>query len=285
MKHLITFIIGILCFSSCSDNYKKQYEEAEKQITALKIENERLLKGLKDSETIIEGYRNSPQKLLASATQMLKEKNLPQLLNIKNDINKYHPESSEATQIGTMYDKLNTEVEREKEAQRKREIAEKEAAEKRRMQAVTKMKKNFDDVSGITWYENPYFIHYNNINATSIYIGKNSSSTWLRLKMSYAGDDWIFFENALLSYDGNTQKIYFDEYKEKKSDNSGGGVWEWIDISVDNDLLSFLRKMVNGKSPKMRLSGKYTKTHTLSAKEINAIKDVLLAYDVLMQEN
>ena len=89
MKHLITFIIGILCFSSCSDNYKKQYEEAEKQITALKIENERLLKGLKDSETIIEGYRNSPQKLLASATQMLKEKNLPQLLNIKNELTQW----------------------------------------------------------------------------------------------------------------------------------------------------------------------------------------------------
>lgn len=31
----------------------------------------------------------------------------------------------------------------------------------------------------------------------------------------------------------------------------------------------------------MRLRGKYTKTKTLSTAEINGIKDVLLAYDVL----
>ena len=42
--------------------------------------------------------------------------------------------------------------------------------------------------------------------------------------------------------------------------------------------------MVNGKSVKMRLSGKYSKTRDLSVNEIKAIKDVLLAYDVLKEE-
>ena len=42
--------------------------------------------------------------------------------------------------------------------------------------------------------------------------------------------------------------------------------------------------MVNGKSVKMRLSGKYTHTRNLTSTEIKAIKDVLLAYDVLQTE-
>lgn len=101
--------------------------------------------------------------------------------------------------------------------------------------------------------------------------------------MSYSGDNWIFFESAYLSYDGNTTEIAFNKYEDKESDNSGYGVWEWIDVYVNSDLLSFLEKMANGKSLKMRLSGKYTHTRNLSVSEINAIKDVLLAYDVLTQ--
>lgn len=116
----------------------------------------------------------------------------------------------------------------------------------------------------------------------SVYIGKDSSKTWLRLLMSYKGEDWIFFEKAYLSYEGNTIQIPFDKYKEKDSDNSGGYVWEWIDVKVDSSLLSFLKDFSNGKSQKMRLSGKYVKTRNLSVKEVKALQDVLLAYDVLV---
>ena len=104
------------------------------------------------------------------------------------------------------------------------------------------------------------------------------------MKMSYTGDDWIFFENAYLSYDGNTREINFNKYENKESDNSGGEVWEWIDVSVDSYLHSYLKEMINGKSIKMRLSGKYTRTRNLSVNEIQGIKDVLLAYDVLKEE-
>ena len=39
--------------------------------------------------------------------------------------------------------------------------------------------------------------------------------------------------------------------------------------------------MANGKSLKMRLSGKYTNTRVISSTEKKAMQDVLLAYDVL----
>ena len=40
--------------------------------------------------------------------------------------------------------------------------------------------------------------------------------------MSYTGDDWIFFENAYLSYEGNTLEIKFDKYRNKETENKGG---------------------------------------------------------------
>ena len=114
-------------------------------------------------------------------------------------------------------------------------------------------------------------------------MGQKDNDVWLCLRMSYYGDDWIFFENAYLSYDGNTKEIIFDKYKDKETD-SDTEVWEWIDVPVLDDLLKFLEEMSKGKVLKMRLSGKYTKTRSLSSKEINAMKDILLAYDVLRNE-
>ena len=150
---------------------------------------------------------------------------------------------------------------------------------------IEQLRKEIDDIDGTTWYYNPYFTHYNNSNHVSIYMGKRKhGKPWLRLRMSYYGDNWIFFDSAYLSYDGNTWEISFNEYKDKKSENDSS-CWEWIDVGVDEYLLAYLKEMVNGKTLKMRLSGKYEKDKVLSTAERNAIKDVLLAYDVLMQDN
>jgi hypothetical protein len=102
--------------------------------------------------------------------------------------------------------------------------------------------------------------------------------------MSYTGDDWIFFEQAFLSYDGNTQQILFNRYDDKETDHASGDVWEWIDVSVSESYLAFLKEMVNGKSVKMQLTGKYTRTRTLSVNEKRAIKEMILAYEVLQAE-
>jgi hypothetical protein len=123
----------------------------------------------------------------------------------------------------------------------------KENEKKEKLKSLNKLKKEYDDVSGITWYSQPYFIHNNDANLTSIYFGQKGSTLWLRLKMSYKGDNWIFFNSAYLSYEGNTREIYFNEYKDKKSDNGYGGVWEWIDVAVTEDLERFLRDFAKSK--------------------------------------
>lgn len=238
----------------------------------LQIENTMLRDSLQLVVSELEHYKLDPTKLCANIDKLYKDENINALDSIRQILIKFHPECDELKKAESMYSQIVIKQQKEKQ------IEEEKA---KRMSAVSKLKKEYDDVSNITWFYNPYFNHGNGSNRMSLYIGKKGSNVWLRLKMSFGGSSWIFFDNAYLSYDGNTREIYFNEYRDKESDNYGGYVWEWIDVPVNGELLLFLKKFANGKSLKMRLSGKYTTTRELSEDEIMGIKDVLLAYDVL----
>ncbi len=264
IRELIFIVIGLILLiafvsgRSESSALRKQTKTLQTQVAQLSAE--------------VQKYKNSPDRLLAQADEYYKQKDVKHLEVIHSKLEKYHRSSKEYTEVGQYITTL-------KDAEAKRIAAEKEA----KLKAVKRLRKKLDDVSGITWYQNPYFTHYNNSNHISIYIGKSDNSVWLRLKMSYYGDDWIFFKSAYLSYDGNTIEIPFNDYKDKETENSTS-VWEWIDVSLSDSQIDFLKKFVNGKSLKMRLTGKYTKTKIISSSERKALKDVLLGYEVLKKE-
>ncbi|MGC9330978.1 MAG: hypothetical protein ACP5DZ_03770 [Bacteroidales bacterium] len=220
MKRTILLMVIIFALTACSD--KEKEAELQKRITEL--------------ETQLDECKNGADKLLAKIKLSFEEEDFDKVKNIYSELKKRHPETEAFKEATKIYENsLEIEEKKRKETER---IAEEERQKK--LQALNKLKKKPDDVSGITWYYNPYFTHYNNRNLTSIYMGnKESRQPWLILKMSYQGDDWIFFERAFLSYDGNTKEIIFDEYDNKKTENSGGSVWEWIQVSVDSDTESF----------------------------------------------
>lgn len=261
LKIIVAFSL-LLSLLSCGGPTSTDYNKAVAEVKMLRDSLDLVKKELN-------AYMYSPSKLCANIDVLYKADSLQSLQNIAAELAKYHPESKELKEVNSMISDI--------EARRHRIAAEETS---KRMRAVDKLKKNYDDVSGITWYQNPYFVHYNNSNLLSMYIGKSEDNVWLRLVMSYEGEDWIFFENAYLSYEGNTREIIFDKFRDKKSDHDTR-VWEWIDVSVDEETLGFIQNFANGKSPKMRLTGKYSKTRNISNKEINALKDILLAYDVL----
>lgn len=272
MKKYLLLISCIVTLIACTGN-KAQYE---KTITSLRDSVRILQHNIVALNSDLEGYRNSPAKLLASMQRDYSNKSYSALNDTYALLIKYHPESKEVADAKVILDKVAAEQARLAAEQKAAE----EKAKQERMKAVTKLKKQYDDVSGITWYNQPYFTHYNFSNKTSLYIGQSANTVWLRLKMSYGGDDWIFFEHAYLSYDGTTVEIPFNEYQDKKTDNTDT-VWEWIDVSVSPYILTHLRALCNAKIVKMRLSGKYTQTRALTQQEIQGIKDILLAYDVL----
>jgi hypothetical protein len=268
-----TFLLFTIIFvlGACSDKAKET--ELQNRISEL--------------ETQLDDCENGADKLLAKIKIQFEEKNFESLKKIYSNFQNRHPESIEFKEAKIIYDQvLEIEEKRIKEfkeiAEEKRKEAERiEAKEKaEKLKALNKLSKNYDDVSGITWYKQPYFRHYTNTNLTSIYMGEKGSQRWLRLMMSYKGDDWIFFERAYLSYDGNTKEIIFDKYDDKETENDSG-VWEWIDLTVTKDVEMFLREFAKSKSAKMRLTGKYTKTRTLTYNERRGILDVLKGYDAL----
>jgi hypothetical protein len=237
----------------------------------------KLLTRIAELETELDDCKFGEEKMHAQMLANYDEGDYSKCKSIYLDMKDRHPESLLFPEVKDIFDKIiQTEKEEELEKQRM-EKAEKE----KKLASLKKLRKKYDDVSNITWYRQPYFTHYNNTNSVSLYIGQTGTSYWLRLKMSYEGDNWIFFERAYLSYDGNTREIVFDRYDDKKSDNDGGRVWEWIDISVSSDLLSYLREFSKSGNCKMRLSGKYSKTHNLTWNERQGIRDVLAGFDAL----
>lgn len=261
---LLGMIISLISFSACEN------EKDKVLIFELETQIEKLENKVTELEREIEKYKNSPAKLYAQAKELEKNKNLVELYKLYEDLNTYHPESKETKEVASMIEKIT-----------KEETEKKEKEKQARLKAVNKLKKKHDDISGITWYNQPYFTHYTNSNLFSIYMGQSSSIVWLRLKMSYCGKDWIFFDNAYLSSDGDTIEIPFERYSDKNTENDGGYVWEWIDVSVSGEILNFLKKHQDSKNLKMRLRGKYQKDRSLSVNEMNGLRDVLLAYDVL----
>ena len=280
---IILLILDIL-FNSCENvQHDKAIEEANATITDLRDS----LVILQDSITLLRNtrftlneelkiYKLNPQKIAYNIDQLFKEGKIDELIKISRLLHKSHPESEETIKVQNLINRYNS-------AQEEKVQAEREA----KRSALKNLKRNYDNVQNITWYYNKRFTHYNNTNHTSIYIGQHGldGNVWLRLKMSYAGDDWIFFDKAYLSYDGNTLEIPFDKYEDRESDNSGGRVWEWIDVNVTPDILIFLSGLVNGNEVKMRLSGKYSHTRTIPSSEVSAIKEVLLGYELLQDPN
>lgn len=189
-----------------------------------------------------------------------------------SEFKRRYPQDSANYTLDSLITKFRTE--------RKEYLANLEEKSNNAQEYLSKLKKDVDDIAGVTWYYQKRFTHYNNVNRTSLYIGSDTRTDWLRLKMSYEGDDWIFFEDALLSYDGNTWNVPFNQYEDKKSDHDTR-VWEWLDVQVMASDIKFLRELAQSSSAKMRLTGKYAKTRDLTNKEKQGILEVLDGYEAL----
>lgn len=237
------------------------------------------LKGKIDSlEYELDKEKNGAAKLYAKIKINAANNDYISVENNFAELSKRHPGSIEYQQAKSIRDSvvlIKSKNEKIAEERRTKEINE-------RKLALTKLKKTHDDVSGITWYHQRYFTHYVNSNHISLSLG-NSEGTqpWLRLTMSYNGEDWIFFENVYLSHDGQTKQIFFDDYKEKKTDNGDGGVWEWVEVGVEDNMISFLKSFATSTNAKIRFSGKYSETRLLTKNERQGILDIINGYEYL----
>lgn len=161
------------------------------------------------------------------------------------------------------------------------ELKEKEK-ERALQQALSSLQTETDKVEGITWYKPSTYPYYANSRSYVLpYIGHQGSSTWLRLKFHYTGDNWLFFEKITISIDGeNYYKTY--SYYDVERDNGSGDVWEWVDISPTNADIEMLKKIADSKETIVRFQGdNYHYDLTVKSSDKTAISQVLTAYEAL----
>ena len=167
---------------------------------------------------------------------------------------------------------------------------EKERKDKLKAEKVTKdFRKKIDDLEGITWYYDKTSPRYTNSNGFYLYIGDSGhKASWLRLRIQYKGDNWLFISKYIIYVDGVEYRTINPEYGDVKRDNGYGGVWEWTDILLTTYSeetigdFSVLRAIFRGKDVKVRFVGqKYVQTITITNEQKKAINNVLEAYKAL----
>ncbi|HIY17367.1 MAG TPA: hypothetical protein H9839_08505 [Candidatus Intestinimonas stercorigallinarum] len=146
-----------------------------------------------------------------------------------------------------------------------------------------------DKVRGIRFYNPKGWVYYDSNTWAADqrcfilpYLGQDSTHTWLRLVLNYTGDDWVFFKQILMNIDGEQHQKSFS-YFDVVRDNSGGRVWEYIDLDVSNDSdVEWLWDIANSAETIIRFQGDdYSHDMTVTDVDKAAIRDCLTVYEAL----
>lgn len=114
------------------------------------------------------------------------------------------------------------------------------------------------------------------------YVSVNKNIVRLRLKTTYIGSGWLFFDKVIFNIDGKNYEYSVE--KPRTEVRGGGGVAEYSDELVDDNMLSILKIIASSNSLiDYRLSGDKYSDFKLSEKDKEAISSVLLLYDKLTQ--
>ncbi|NLT50357.1 MAG: hypothetical protein GXX85_05505 [Ignavibacteria bacterium] len=279
------------------------------EIKDLKNENIALKGSIDSLKLVIDDLENGADRLWSSAQNNLVEKNYEKAKENLSTLISRHPEFNKITEAHVLMDKINLEIELElkrkesekqkkleeeiKIAEQRRKAEEKLIAEQKRSEeeilrkekirlenATSKMRAKLDKLEGITWYTPKAAPSYSNYYSFHIYIGKKEyGSPWLRWRVTYAADEWLFVKNFFIKYD---DKRYDKNSVKFERDNNSDGIWEWYDETPSDYEVSVLREIADSKSATIRFNGsQYYKDKTITGQQKQAIKDALDAYKAL----
>jgi hypothetical protein len=144
------------------------------------------------------------------------------------------------------------------------------------------LRREYDDFSEITWYHDRRSPRYDDRNGIFLYIGKQKrSKPWLRFRIQYAADQWLFIQEYKIKADGEYFTIT-PGFQEVQRDNGGGKIWEWYDCAPDEYILEMIHAMITADDAQIRHIGKqYADTRTVTRAEKESLQDVLAAFEVM----
>lgn len=143
------------------------------------------------------------------------------------------------------------------------------------------LRKTEDEFSGNVFYYAKTTPQQSTKSAIYPYIATCKDCTpTLRLLIRYGADDWLFVSNYSIKADSTTF-----QYRPRVSverDNGYDGIWEWSDDVVRAETEAILNAVAGSKKATVRYHGStYYDDRDVTAKEKQAIKDVLAAYYAL----
>lgn len=274
---LVTLITTILV--ACSDPRDERIAELQEELTTLKSQNASLQRQLED-------LRQSPGQLLGRTDAAMERKDWKAAKTDAQNLISRYPLSPEAVVAKSKVKAIDAALaqaasEEKAEAERKAEEARarKTQEERRIATSLQKMTKKTDKVEGVDWYRDKSSPQYTNYNGFFLYIGKqDSQSPWLRLRIQYNDDTWLFVESFLVVADGKR----FDYPAARFERDNDSEIWEWYDEPTSSSDLEMIRAVVESKEAVIRLNGRqYRKDKTITAAQKAALRNVLDAYKAL----
>lgn len=112
-----------------------------------------------------------------------------------------------------------------------------------------------------------------------LYIGFNEKNQWLRFKVKYYGDDWLFvssYKVAADDYRWQSPKMDFER------DHSSGSVWEWIDVSANKQEIAVAKALASAQKATIRFQGnQYYSDKHLQDDQKDAIRKILKLFSLM----
>lgn len=251
------------------------------QVADLELEVARVSQELAEAQRALVECETGADRLLEAAEASFEMEDWQAVLAASEQLATSHPGSEQALAVAELSDRSTAHIEAAHEEETRRIEAEKKEQEAVVRRAVSRLKTEFDDMRGITWFKHrasPKGV--NSRSSVYFYFGETDTGIQpMRLVLQYVGDDWLFLQEFIVKVDDETFKV--DSGDER--DHGGGRVWEWDDRSIsrwDPGLVSALKQ---AETVKVRFQGRqYYKDHSLSRADTDALRETAAAYDALL---
>jgi hypothetical protein len=160
----------------------------------------------------------------------------------------------------------------------------KQARIAKNLSALKSLRVETDKFNGIKFYTDRSTPYYANYSTFHLYIGKSKDGDpYLRFKVRYSDDDWLFVESASINVDGDVRDL--DVGSDWDRDNGSGDIWEWVDVNATPSHLSLIEDVIKSKSAVIRFFGsQYRDDRTITSSQKRALRNVLNAYEALKLE-
>lgn len=272
MKQVSVCLVVLLTFlmTGCGPS-QTEYDSIKRENESLKIEISNLKKE-------IEELRFGSSRLLAQGVKYFEDGKFELAKNTFETLLNKHPSSNEAKDAKTYIDRANLELKKLKELEASKREREEQEKKARIANATKRMSKKYDELEGITWYTDSSTHAFHT--SFHLYFGQRKSDTpWLRLKIRYYADDWLFIDSFFVVADGQRFEKPLAKFER---DHGSGSIWEWYDENVSVSDMAMIKAIIRSKKATIRFTGnQYHKDHVITAQEKKSLQNVIDAFEAL----